>query len=915
MFARGLLRSALIAPVALVSFLSAARGQDVAYEKYTLPNGLTVILHEDHSVPLATVNLWYRVGAKEEQAGRSGFAHLFEHLMFMGTERVPGSDFDNLMEQGGGANNASTSLDRTNYFSSGPSSLLPTLLWLDADRMEDLGRAMTTEKLRKQQDVVRNEIRQNVENTPYGAAEELIYRLMYPKGHPYHEAVYGTHADLEAADVHNVKDFFATFYVPNNCSLVVAGDFSKAEIKPLIEKLFGSIARGGPVVRREVKDWPVPVLTQDVRWTMMDKVELPRVSFTYHSPGQYAEGDAEMDLLAAVLAQGKSSRLYTRLVLTEKLASDVGASQNSATLGSMFQIVVDCVPGADLNRVEAIVDEEIARLVGSGIAEGELAQRKSRIELGMLSRLDSLANKADKLNEYEYFFGEPNSFKRDLDRYRNATAGGVQAWAKKVLTPNARVIMRTLPEQPERAATGRDERPQDATRGEFVAPEPQRFTLDCGVPVMLFSRRELPMVSMGVLIHPGAALVSSEQAGLADLTATMLGEGAGTLDAVQFGDAVEALGGTFSSGASIETMSANMTVLARNFEPAAALVADALLRPRMTESDFERVKRLHLSDLEQAMSDPQSVASNVGQRVLFGDSHPYARPASGVVATTSGLTLAQVKALHARLVTPANVTLTLSGDVSTEQAKAVLNKVFAGFHASTPSGTASAASNAALPELPSAAGLRVVLVDRPDAPQTVIRFVLPGPVAKAQERSTYRVLSTILGGSFTSRLNQNLREKNGFTYGAGCRYTMNPLAGLFVARSAVKADVTGAALKEFLGEMNRIRTGDVTDAEVVKATKTFRTETIEGLAGTFGPIGTAAPLIAAGMPFQTVTDDLAEAMKIDAAKLNAAAKAAIPLERGVLVLVGDKKLILEQIKDLGLPAPVEYSAEGEPLKH
>ncbi len=889
--------------------------QDVKYEKYTLDNGLTVILHEDHTIPVATINLWYRVGAKEEPRGRSGFAHLFEHLMFMGTERVPGSDFDNLMEAGGGSNNASTSLDRTNYFSTGPSSLLPTLLWLDADRMEDLGRTMTTEKLNKQRDVVRNEIRQQVENAPYGKSEEYITHYMYPVGHPYYENVYGLHSDLEAATVNNVKDFFANFYLPNNCSLVVAGDFKSAEIKPLVAKLFGTITKGPPVVRREAKDWPTPVLGTVQRVTMLDKVELPKIAYVYHSPATFQPGDAEMDLLGAVLTQGKSSRLYKRLVLDDKLANDVSASQNSATLGSLFEISVMTKPDADLNAVEKAMDEEIARILADGIKDDELAQRKATIELGMLSGLDDVARKADKLNEYEYFFGEPNSFKRDLDRYRNATAAQIQDWGRKVITQNSRLIVRTLPEQPERdnAHSPRAFRPADMAQGEFSPQAPETFKLSSGVPVMLWKRSELPLVSMAMVVHPGGALADNAHAGLAYLTAEMLGEGAGDKNATQFADAVQSLGATFNAGADVESFTAGMTILKRNFDKGADLFADAIRRPRFAAEDFERVQRLHVDDLQQELENPQAVAGNIGARVLLGDGHPYALPVGGTIATAKAITLDQVRALHGAVFAPKAATLLICGDLTTEQAKAALEKAFGDWkpegakHPAPSAVDVSSADNG----IPKSDALRVILVDRPDAVQTVIRFVLPGPKAADPARSKYRVLNTILGGSFTSRLNQNLREKNGFTYGAGSRYTMNPMVGMFVARSSVKADVTGAALKEFFAELNRTRAGDISAGEITKAAQTIRTETIQGMAGIHGPIRAAEGLIVAGLPFETVASDLAAALKVTATDVNTAAHDAIPLEKGVLVLVGDKKLILEQIKDMKLPTPIELTPEGE----
>jgi predicted Zn-dependent peptidase len=906
----------LFALFAVMAFIAPARAQDVKYDKYTLDNGLVVILHEDHTLPIVGINLWYRVGAKEEPRGRSGFAHLFEHLMFMGTERVKGNDFDIIMETGGGSNNASTSLDRTNYFSNGPASLLPTLLWLDADRMEDLGRAMTSEKLRKQQDVVRNEIRQNVENSPYGRADEYVTRFMYPVGHPYYENVYGLHEDLEAASVNNVKDFFANFYVPSNCSLVVAGDFKPAEIKPLIAKLYGTIAKGAPVVRREAKDWPTPVLGKVVRRTLLDKVEKPRLSFTYHSPAWYQPGDAEMDLAGAVLTQGKSSRLYTRLVLNDKTCTDVAASQYSATLGSMFQIDVYTRPDADLNAVEKAVDEEIARLLKDGPTSGELNQRKATIELGMLSAMDNLAAKADRLNQYEYFFGEPNSFKGDLDRYRNATPNTVQEWAKKTITQGSRLITRVLPEEPDRAEGGRDARPADLAQDTFAPQPPETFKLSSGVNVMLWKRSELPLVSTEVVVHPGGALADNSAAGLAYLTGEMLGEGAGDLNAVQFADAVQSIGGTFNAGASQEAFTAGMTILQRNFDKGVALLADAVRRPRMTAEDFERVQRLHVADLEQSLEDPQTVATNVGQRVLLGDKHPYALPVGGTVASAKAVKLDDVKQLHSSLFAPAATTILVCGDVTKEQATAALEKGFGDWRAAgakRPAPPTVEASGAdAL--IPSADAMRLVIVDRPDAVQTVIRFITPGPKAADPARSRYNVLNTILGGSFTSRLNQNLREAHGYTYGAGSRFVMQPMVGMFVARAAVKADTTGASLKEFFKEFDRVRAsggGDISADEATKAAQTIRTETIQGLAGIHGPVSEMASLIVAGLPFETIATDLAAAMKVSAGDLNTAGRASIPLDKGVLVLVGDKKLILDQIKDLKLPTPMEYTPEGD----
>jgi predicted Zn-dependent peptidase len=347
----------------LAAFLGIAPAQTVKYEKYRLDNGMTIILHEDHSLPVATVNIWYHVGSKDEPPKRSGFAHLFEHLMFMGTKRAPTGMFDKIMEGGGGNNNASTDTDRTNYFDYGPSALLPTLLWLEADRLEDLGKMMDQKKLDLQRDVVKNERRENNENTAYGMAYIKIAEAIYPEGHPYRIDTIGLPEDLDAASVQDVKDFFATYYLPNNATMVVAGDFDPKEIKPLISKLFATLPRiNDPIHKTAVQ----PKINETKRLTIVDDVSQARTYMAWFSPAYYKPGDGEMDLAAGVLAGGFNSRLYQRLVVKDQIASDVSAFQASAYLNSVFYIVATAKEGASQDRIESAIDEEIAKFVQSG---------------------------------------------------------------------------------------------------------------------------------------------------------------------------------------------------------------------------------------------------------------------------------------------------------------------------------------------------------------------------------------------------------------------------------------------------------------------------------------------------------------------------------------------------------------------
>lgn len=891
----------------MVAGLSAQTlAQDIRCEKYKLDNGLTVILHEDHSLPVASINLWYRVGSKDEPPRRSGFAHLFEHLMFMGTRRVPGSGFDDVMEAAGGANNATTSTDRTNYFSSGPARLLPTLLWLDADRLEDLGRTMDKVKLDRQRDVVRNERRQSYENRPYGMADLKLYELMYPQGHPYHIPVIGTHEDLEAATVSDVQEFFANYYVPNNCSLCVAGDFNPAEIRPLIERLFGSLQRGLDPSRRTA----APVRLDGVRrLTLVDDVQLPLVTFVYHSPAEFAPGDAELDLLADLLADGKTSRLYKRLVYDDRLAVEVAAAQEQQQLGSLFQVQVFARPDADLNRIEAVLDEELARIVKDGPTPAELARVKSQRETAMLARLQTIEARADALNRYEYFFGDPNGFRRDMERYRTATETGVRQQAAAVLTPDARLIMRVIPKAPEPQASPRDEQPKLADVSAFTPIAPTQFALRNGIRVWLWNKPELPLVAVSLRVNPGRPINEPATAGLCDLAATMLGEGAGERDALQFDEAMQALGASFDTAADQTSLGASLFVLKRNFEPAAALMADALLRPRLQPADWDRIKKLHLDDLRQQDEEPTIIAGRVAARTLFGEAHPYGMPVEGTPETVEPLTLEQARATLGRWLNPKFATLLVAGDLTEAEAKSTLDQLLGDW--SAPSADAEPAATMAVAEPRTKLG--VYLVDRPGAVQTVVRFIMPGPRYDDPRRVPLRLMNVLLGGSFTSRLNRNLREQHGYTYGARCNFTMDPSVGYFTAAASVQSKVTGPAVTEFLKELRGIRRGDVSAEELTKARETIQTDLVQSFAGLSGVLGVAAEFVSNGREFAELGKDLAALRAATDADLNKLAGPAIPLEQGALILVGDGAEIRAQLRQLtDLPEPVELDVRGRP---
>ncbi len=430
-----------IAPTALCD---TSKSLKIPYTQHSLDNGLTVILHEDHTQPLVTVNLNVNVGSRDEKAKRTGFAHLFEHLMFMGTERVPEKMFDAWMEAEGGWNNAWTSGDRTDYYDVGPSHVLPLLLWMEADRMSEIGPQMTQSKLDKQRDVVRNERRQQTENQPYGVGELRMPELMFPVGHPYHHPVIGSHEDLEAASVKDVQDFFAEHYVPDNMSLVIAGDFDNKTILPLVKKYFG-VLKKSTAPRKRGTPKTAAKLTQVVRETLQDSVSLPKVHMSWLSPASYKSGDAELDIISDVLTDGKSSKLYNALVYEQQIAQSVSAYQHSRGARSTFNIEVIAASGVSLEKIEAAVDVVLADIRQNKISARELQRVKNQYEAGFVRRMQSLNARASMLNSYYANLGNPGFAAEDLQRYLDVNVDDVLVTAKRILDPGARVIMRIVP--------------------------------------------------------------------------------------------------------------------------------------------------------------------------------------------------------------------------------------------------------------------------------------------------------------------------------------------------------------------------------------------------------------------------------------------------------------------------------------
>ncbi|HVO35088.1 MAG TPA: pitrilysin family protein [Gemmatimonadales bacterium] len=444
---RGALRTLRLLALALL-LPAALAGQTlrIPYQTFTLPNGLTVFVTEDHSVPIVTVNTWYHVGSADERVGRTGFAHLFEHLMFMGSEHVPTGDFDKLLEAAGGDNNGSTTEDRTNYFEDGPSNALELMLYLDSDRMGFLLPELTPAKVDLQRGVVQNERRQSYENQPYGLAEENILKRLYPPSHPYSWPVIGSMTDLTAASLEDVRQFFRNYYTPNNATIAIGGDVSYAEVRREVERWFGDIPRG-PAVARTAP--PAVSLAADAYATLEDRVQLPRVYDTWHTVKAFAPDDAALDVLASILADGKTSRLYRRLVYQLQIATQVRAFQDGGRIDGKLEIVATARPGHDLNELQRVIDEEVRTLAESGPTLREVERVQNGVEAQFLDRLERVGGfggKANQLNFYEYFAGTPDYLQQDLDRYRRVTPADVERLARSYLLMAHRVVLSVVPQ-------------------------------------------------------------------------------------------------------------------------------------------------------------------------------------------------------------------------------------------------------------------------------------------------------------------------------------------------------------------------------------------------------------------------------------------------------------------------------------
>jgi zinc protease len=771
----------------------------IDFEKYTLPNGLQVILHIDKKLPIVHVNQWFHVGSKNEKIGRTGFAHLFEHMMFQGSKNAPGEYFSFVEKLGAADANGTTNNDRTNYFATVPSGNLEYLLWVESDRLATLLDGLTKEKLDNQRDVVKNERRQSYENQPYGRAFKLLYENIFPAGHPYAWPVIGSHEDLTAASLEDVKDFFRTYYTPNNLSLVVAGDFDPAEAKRLVEKYFGGIP-AGPALDRPA--WWIPKLDGERIVDALDRVPQERVYIAWPTPPFYRPGDAELDLAASVLTNGLSARLNKILVYDKQLASDVSSFQVSMEISGMFVVMATARPGASLPQIEQTITEEIARFAKTGPTAEELDRAKVKWEYQFVSgleRIGGFGGKADALNSYNTLWGDPGRFEEDLARYRNATIEGIRDTVARWINTNNRVLLRFHPETSGRASTAELDRSKQPTVGvdkAFNAPEVKSAKLDNGLEVFVVERPELPKVAVALPTKAGSIADPVGKEGAAHLTITTLERGTKTKNALQIEDALGDLGTAFAGVAGREYSTVSIEVLKRNLGPAMTIFSDVVRNPIFPEAEVERERKLHLDNLAQQETDANSLARRIRPMLAYGADHPYGRPHLGLQGTVKQTTRADLARFYETNWKPGGSALIFVGDISLAEAMELARQHFGSW-------TGGAPPAITIPEpRPIGAG-KIFLVDRQDAAQTVIVEMVNGPQRKSPDYYALRLADTVWGGVFGSRMNLNLREDKGYSYGVFSNQSFLSKAGLWWAQGGVQTNKTKESLTEFINGTGR----------------------------------------------------------------------------------------------------------------
>lgn len=886
----------------------------IEYEKYTLPNGLEVILHVDRKLPMVHVNCWYHVGSKNERAGRTGFAHLFEHMMFEGSKDANGKYFPFIEKAGAnlfeGGVNGTTNEDRTNYFESVPSGSLEYVLWLESDRLATLTDVLTKTKLDNEREIVKNERRQNLENQPYGRWYSLVAENVFPSGHPYSHSVIGIPEDLNAASVDDVKDFFHTYYTPNNLSLALTGDFDIPEAKRLIQKYFASIPPG-PALDRP-KHW-VPLLNAQKIVDVNDHIPQERTYFAWPSPAFFDKDDAELDLAALVLTDGLTSRLYKTLVYDKQLCSDVVAFESSSEIAGIFAMWATARPGASLPQVETVVAQEIARLAKDGPTADELNRAKAKWELQYLTgleRIGGFGGQADLLNLYNTFLGDPAKFAADVQRHRAVTADSLKSAVAVWINNSNNVLVRFHPTHAALDASVKVDRSQMPALGAdrpFEAPQVMTAKLENGMSVFVVQRSTLPKVTVQLATRAGSVDDPADQAGLASLTVEAMKRGTQTRKSLEIDDALGNLGTSIEGGASREYSYFTVEVLKRNLPPALSILSDITEHPSFPAGEVEREKKKRLDSLAQQESSPNAISSRVSTILIFGRDHPYGRPVQGFRSTVQSITPAELGKFHAAYWKPGSSVLIFTGDISLDDAVQLCKAAFGSWQGG------SAAQPAIPPPHPAEAG-KIYVVNRPDAAQTYVAQLLPAPTRDSGDYYPFVIADSVWGGTASARLGTNLREEKGYSYGIFSFPHLYAKYSYWIAAGGVQTDKTKESVIEFEKELHNLAGQKPVSDKELSSAKEYRIRSYAQQFESLSRVGQQVmELWALQQPMSDLQKEPEELGNVTLDSVNAVAEKYANPSHTSLLLVGDAAKIDPGLRDANVGEIVHLDAEGRPI--
>jgi zinc protease len=902
-------------PILLCTLASAQPAKkieiDIPYQKFVLPNGLRLIVHEDRKAPIVAVNVWYHVGSKNEKPGKSGFAHLFEHLMFNGSKHFNDDYFQALERLGATDFNGTTNNDRTNYFQNVPTGALDQVLFLESDRMGHLLEVVDQKKLDVQRGVVQNEKRQ-YENEPYGLAYELVTKAVYPPGHPYSWTVIGSMEDLNAASLKDVQDWFKQYYGAANAVIVIAGDIDAKTAKEKVEKYFGWIPPGPPPVRH--REW-IAKRTGEQRQTAEDQVAQSRIIKVWNVP-QAGTYDKEMlDIAASALGTGRTSRLYKRLVLQEQLASAVEVSNESNEIGGNFSISATARPGVPLAKLEAALNAELAAFLHTGPAEAELKLIKTRMLAGFLNgieRIGGFGGKSDVLASCEVFASDPGCYKKAIDITEKATWNEVKRVSNAWLSDGV-YTLEIHPKSKFKEFSkdiDRSKLPPAGAPGMLRVPPMQKLTLSNGLRVVLSERHETPTVNLSMQFDAGYAGDQFSVPGTASLVNRTLTEGTAKIAGPAIAEKTAQLGASIAAFSNLDMSSVNLTALKMNLDESLELYADVIRNPAFPQADFDRLKKLQSDGIQREKNEPNSMALRVFPGLLFGKGHAYSNPftGSGTEASVAQITRETLAKYHSTFFRPNNAVLHIVGDTTLDEMKPKLEKLFGDWaRAGVPKKN--------LAQVQHREKTAVYIIDKPGAIQSTIMAGHIAPPTNNPDEAAIDVLNTALGGAFTSRLNMNLREDKHWSYGAFSTFVDARGQRPFLAMAPVQSDKTKESLQEIVKEFRAIIRDQPITEEELKKTQENLTRSLAGQRETKGGLlGDSLAINRFGLSEDYFTTYAGRVNALKRADINGVAEKILRPEKMVYVIVGDRAQIEKGVRELNLGEVQFLDADGNVVR-